>query len=143
MILALVLAAAVPSTTAIDAERAFAERAKSVGQWTAFREYAEASAVMFNPQAVWAHDFLDGRKDPPRSIEWWPARSFVSCDGGLAVTAVGRFQKLRHVGHGSSFRCAWRVAVAFLTSSAFFSRYSASEEHPITANALTPGRACR
>jgi len=85
MILAVLLAVAAPSTTAIDAEHAFAARAKSVGQWTAFREYAEASAVMFNPQAVWAHDFLDGRKDPPRSIEWWPARSFVSCDGDLAV----------------------------------------------------------
>lgn len=82
--LSLLLAAAA-APTAVDAERAFAARAQQVGQWTAFREYAEPAAVMFNPQAVWAHEFLAGRKDPPRSVEWWPARSFVSCDGGTAV----------------------------------------------------------
>jgi hypothetical protein len=83
MIAALLLAAAAPS--AVDAERAFAAHAQKVGQWTAFRDYAEPSAVMFDPQAVWAHEFLAGRKDPPRSIEWWPARSFTSCDGDVAV----------------------------------------------------------
>ena len=83
MIAALLLAAAAPS--AIDAERAFAADAQKIGQWTAFRRYAEPSAVMFDPQAVWAQEFLQGRKDPPRAIQWWPARSFVSCDGGLAV----------------------------------------------------------
>lgn len=81
--LSLLLAAAAP--TAVNAERAFAARAQQVGQWTAFREYAEPSAVMFNPQAVWAHEFLAGRKDPPRSVEWWPAQSFVSCDRRTAV----------------------------------------------------------
>ena len=83
MIAALLLAAAAPS--AIDAERAFAADAQKIGQWAAFRKYAEPSAVMFDPQAVWAQEFLQGRKDPPRAIQWWPARSFVSCDGGLAV----------------------------------------------------------
>lgn len=85
MILALLIAAA--PTTAIDAERAFAARAQQAGQWTAFREYADPTAVMFNPQAVWAHEFLAGRKDPPRAIQWWPARSFVSCDGDMAVNS--------------------------------------------------------
>jgi hypothetical protein len=95
MILALLLAAA-PAQTAVDAERAFAARARQAGQWTAFREYAEPTAVMFTPQAVWAHEFLKGRKDPPRAVSWWPARSFTSCDGDLAVntgpslTAEGR-----------------------------------------------------
>ncbi|MBA3666841.1 MAG: hypothetical protein H0W65_03860 [Sphingomonas sp.] len=84
MIAALLLAAAA-TPTAIDAERAFAARAQKVGQWTAFREYAEPTAVMFTPQTVWAQDFLEGRKDPPRSVIWWPARSFVSCDSNLAV----------------------------------------------------------
>ena len=83
MIAALLLAAAAPS--AIDAERAFAADAQKIGQWAAFRKYTEPSAVMFDPQAVWAQEFLQGRKDPPRAIQWWPARSFVSCDGGLAV----------------------------------------------------------
>lgn len=86
MIAALLLAAApAPAATAVDAERAFAARARTAGQWTAFREYAEPSAVMFTPQAVWAHEFLKGRNDPPRPVQWWPARSFVSCDGKLAV----------------------------------------------------------
>jgi hypothetical protein len=84
MIAALLLAAAAPST-AVDAERAFAADAQRIGQWTAFRKYAEPSAVMFDPQAVWAHELLEPLKDPPRAIEWWPARSFVSCDGDLAV----------------------------------------------------------
>jgi hypothetical protein len=89
MIFALLLAAAAPAQTAVDAERAFAARAQQAGQWTAFREYAEPTAVMFTPQAVWAHEFLKGRKDPPRSVQWWPTRSFVSCDGKLAVNTGG------------------------------------------------------
>ena len=40
---------------------------------------------MFTPQAVWARDFLKDRKDPPKSVRWWPAHSFVSCDGRTAV----------------------------------------------------------
>ena len=83
MIVALLLAAAAP--TAIDAERAFAADARTLGQWTAFRKYAEPTAIMFNPQAVWAQDLLKERKNPPRAIRWWPARSFVSCDGDVAV----------------------------------------------------------
>jgi hypothetical protein len=84
MIAMMLFAAAAPST-AVDAERAFAARAQKAGQWTAFREYAEPTAVMFDPQVMWAHDFLKGRKNPPRSVQWWPAQSFVSCDGDLAV----------------------------------------------------------
>lgn len=83
--LSILLLAAAAAPTAVDAERAFARRAQQVGQWTAFREYAESTAIMFDPQAVWAHRFLKDRKDPPRSVQWWPARSFVSCDGDLAV----------------------------------------------------------
>jgi hypothetical protein len=83
MIAALLLAASVP--TVVDAEYAFALDAQRIGQWTAFRKWADKDAVMFNPQAVWARDFLNGRKDPPRSVRWWPAHSFVSCDGRIAV----------------------------------------------------------
>ena len=71
--------------TAVDAERAFARDAQRVGQWTAFRRYADDSAVMFNPQAVWAQEFLADRKDPPKSVRWWPADSWVSCDGRTAI----------------------------------------------------------
>ena len=78
-------AAAAPAQTAVDAERAFARDAQRLGQWTAFRKYADPDAVMFTPQAVWAHEFLKGRKDPPVSVRWWPAQSYVSCDGRIAV----------------------------------------------------------
>jgi hypothetical protein len=84
MIAALLLAAAsVP--TAVDAEYAFARDSARIGQWTAFRKYADRDAVMFNPQAMWARDFLKDRKDPPKSVRWWPAHSMVSCDGRTAV----------------------------------------------------------
>src|SRR5439155_20468053 len=84
MIAALLLAAA-PVATAIDAEIALARDAKRIGQWTAFRKWADRDAVMFTPQAVWARTFLKGRKDPPKSISWRPTQSFVSCDGRTAV----------------------------------------------------------
>ncbi|MFC7536383.1 hypothetical protein ACFQPG_03265 [Sphingomonas sp. GCM10030256] len=103
MIIAVLLAAAAPASTAVDAERAFAARAKRVGQWAAFREYAEPTAVMFNPQAVWAHEFLKGRKNPPRSVQWWPARSFVSCDGDQAVN-TGPW---RNAGKHGYFTTVW------------------------------------
>jgi hypothetical protein len=83
MISALLLAATAP--TAVDAELAFARDARRIGQWTAFRKYADRDAVMFTPQAVWARDFLKGKKDPPKAIRWQPAHSFVSCDGRTAV----------------------------------------------------------
>jgi hypothetical protein len=83
MIAALLIAASVPS--AIDAERAFAADAQRLGQWTAFRKYADRDAVMFTPQAVWAHNFLKDLRNPPKAVRWWPAHSFVSCDGRTAI----------------------------------------------------------
>ncbi|MEO6361510.1 MAG: hypothetical protein ABIO43_13200 [Sphingomicrobium sp.] len=84
--IALLLAAAVPST-AVNAERAFARDAQALGQWTAFAKWADRDAVMFTPQAVWARDFLKGRKNPPQSVRWWPERAISSCDGHTTVTA--------------------------------------------------------
>ena len=81
--LALLLAA--PIATAIDAERAFAADAQRFGQWTAFRKWSDPTAVMFSPQAVWAQEFLKNRKDPPASVQWSPAQSYVSCDRRTAV----------------------------------------------------------
>ncbi|HEY8592179.1 MAG TPA: hypothetical protein VIL42_04845 [Sphingomicrobium sp.] len=86
MIAALFLAAAAPLPAAVQAELAFARDSQRLGQWTAFRKYADRDAVMFNPQAVWARDFLKGRKDPPKSVRWWPTHAFMSCDGRTAVT---------------------------------------------------------
>jgi len=85
MLVALTLAAAAPTITAIDAERAFAADAQKLGQWTAFRAWSTPDALMFTPQPVKAHVFLKDRKDPPVAVFWWPGRSYISCDGSYAV----------------------------------------------------------
>jgi hypothetical protein len=84
MMLALLLAAAAP-TTAVEAERAFAADAQRLGQWTAFRKWADPTAVMWTPQAVWAHDFLKDRKDPAVAVRWQLSHSWQSCDRRTAV----------------------------------------------------------
>jgi len=86
MLLAAQVAAAAPAPqTAIEAERAFAADAQKLGQWTAFRKWSAPDALMFTPQPVKAHDFLEDRKDPPVAVFWWPGHSFVSCDGTVAI----------------------------------------------------------
>ena len=84
MIAALLIATA-PVATAVDAERAFARDAQQIGQWTAFKKWADQDAVMFNPQAVWVRHLLKDAKNPPKSVRWWPAHTFLSCDGRTAV----------------------------------------------------------
>ena len=86
MIVALLIAAA-PVPSVIDAEYDFARDAQRIGQWTAFRKWADRDAVMFDPQAVWARDYLKDKKDPPKALRWWPARSITSCDGRTAVNS--------------------------------------------------------
>ena len=85
MIEALLLAAAEPAMTAIDAERAFAADAQKMGQWTAFRKWLGTDAIMFLPQAGSAQEFLKDKADPPVAVFWWPGRSYVSCDGNTAI----------------------------------------------------------
>ena len=84
MIVAALLMAAEPMR-AIDAERAFAADAQKLGQWTAFRKYAADDAVMFVPEQINAQAWLKDKKDPAVSVFWWPGRSYVSCDGTIAV----------------------------------------------------------
>ena len=92
MIGALLLAVAAPTAaapaphTAIEAARAVVADAQATGQWTAFRAWSTPDALMFTPQPVKAHDFLKGRSDPPASVYWWPGRSYVSCDGKVAIS---------------------------------------------------------
>jgi hypothetical protein len=88
MLAALFLQAATPET-AVEAERAFNHAAQTQGQWTAFRQFAAADSTMFVPEPVKAQDWLKDRKDPPRSVEWWPTETYVSCDGNLAVNTGG------------------------------------------------------
>jgi hypothetical protein len=102
--LTLLLAAAAASPTAVDAERAFAKDAQTMGQWTAFRKWADPDAVMFTPQAVWARDYLKGRKDPPRAVEWWPALSYSSCDGRTAIN-LGPWRSAKGMG---KFTTVWQ-----------------------------------
>ncbi|MBV9529375.1 hypothetical protein [Sphingomonas sp.] len=110
MIAAALLFAAAPASTATDAERAFAADAQRIGQWSAFRKYADKDAVMFTPQAAWARDFLRGRKDPPRAISWRAAVSYVSCDGRTAVNSGPWFGVGGHV--GGTFNTVWQKGAA-------------------------------
>ena len=89
LLLALASAAGAPAQTPIEAERAFAADAKTIGQWTAFRKWSTDDAVMFVPQPTNAHTFLKDRKDPAEAIEWWPTASWISCDGKAAVNTGG------------------------------------------------------
>ena len=101
----LALLAAQAGLSAVDAERAFAADAARLGQWTAFRKWAADDAVMFAPQPVNAQAFLKDRKDPPKSVDWWPTASFVSCDGSLAVNTGGWRQPDGSVGY---FTTVWQ-----------------------------------
>jgi hypothetical protein len=107
MMLTLFLAAAVAATpTAVEAEEAFNRDAQRNGQWTAARAYADADAVIFMPQAVWARDFLKGRKDPKGAIRWSTNASYVSCDGRMAVnTGPWRSADGQHAGF---FTTVWQ-----------------------------------
>ena|SRR6478609_3803358 len=105
MIAAFLLATA-PVTSAISVERAFAADAQKIGQWTAFRKYADQDAVMFAPQAVWVRDYLANRRDPPKSVRWAPSHSFVSCDGRTAVN-TGPWWAADGVHHGY-FTTVWQ-----------------------------------
>ena len=95
---------AATSITAVDAELAFARDAQRIGQWTAFRKYADETAVMFNPQAVWARDFLASQKDPSKAITWAPSESWVSCDGR---TAINRGPWRSPIGGKGYFTTVW------------------------------------
>jgi len=41
--------------------------------------------VMFVPERVNAQAWLKDKKDPAVSVFWWPGRSYVSCDGSVAI----------------------------------------------------------
>lgn len=70
----------------VAVELAFARLAKEKGQWTAFAENAAPEAMMFVPEPVRAQQWLKGRANPAKSVEWEPYAVWSSCDGSLAVT---------------------------------------------------------
>lgn len=83
MLLPLMLLAAGPET-AVEAERAFNRAAQTGGQWAAFRDFSTPDAIWFTPQPAKVHDTLPD-KEPAIPVQWWPAESYVSCDGSMAV----------------------------------------------------------
>ncbi|PNU02437.1 hypothetical protein [Novosphingobium guangzhouense] len=67
-------------------EIAFARLARDKGQWKAFREFADDTALMFVPQEVQAQDWLKMQKEPAAPVQWDPHQVWMSCDGTLGVT---------------------------------------------------------
>ena len=76
----------------IAAEIGFNRLAREKGQWTAFRATAAKGAILFMPAQVDAAKWLNGRKDPLRSITWQPHKVFMSCDGTIGVS-TGAWQR--------------------------------------------------
>jgi hypothetical protein len=72
-------------------EIAFARLAQEKGQWTAFREFAGAGAVMFVPEPVKAPEWLKAQNDPPAAVKWQVHNVYMSCDGKTGAT-MGAWQ---------------------------------------------------
>ncbi len=94
-----------PVETAVDAERSFALMAQQRGQWTAFRHFADDEAILFTPDPVDAREALEGLDDPLIAVRWWPAHSWVSCDGTVAINS-GPWVRA-HQGSVGQFVTAW------------------------------------
>ena len=71
-------------------------------QWTAFRATSTPDAIWFIPQPAKVHESLPPR-DPPIAVQWWPAESYVSCDGSMAVN-TGPWVRPKGVGY---FTTVW------------------------------------
>lgn len=86
MILAALLLAAHPvePETAVEAEAAFAKDAREIGQWTAFERWADETAILVQVPELDIRT-LDDSGNPAISLQWWPTKSFVSCDGKMAA----------------------------------------------------------
>lgn len=80
------------SSAVLVSEIAFARLAQDKGQWTAFRETASDSALMFVPRPVLAQAWLKGRADPAQAVKWQPQKLFMACDGRTgASTGASQF----------------------------------------------------
>ena len=90
--------------TAMDAERAFAAMAQTEGQNRAFLHWSSPQAIMFAPEATNVHQLLEGRPNRRTGLMWWPGRSWVSCDGGLAINTG---PSIRRGGTGT-FTTVWQ-----------------------------------
>ena len=98
---------AVPVAEAIaDAERAFARRAQSGGQWAAFRATAAPDAIMYVPTVKPLAEALKGATEPSVPVMWWPATIAPSCDGSLGFS-TGPWVRAASAGIGS-YSTIWR-----------------------------------
>ena len=70
----------------VDAEHAFAARAKEAGVKAAFLEYLLPDAVIFRPGPVRAHDFLSAQPARPTLLLWRPALAGLSRAGDLGFS---------------------------------------------------------
>jgi len=87
------------------AERAFARRAQSEGQWAAFRATAAPDAIMFVPEVKRIVPALAAATEPAVPVMWWPATIAPSCDGSLGVS-TGPWVRAASAGVGS-FTTIW------------------------------------
>lgn len=111
ILLALTAAAAtlpVPPTDAIiAAERDFARRAQTEGQWKAFRATAAPDALMFVPDVQLASKALANAKEPAIPVMWWPATVAASCDGTMGLS-TGPWVRAGSGGFGT-FTTVWKT----------------------------------
>lgn len=85
-----------PAQAVMDADRAFAARAKQVGPGRAFAEYAESRVLMLN-DPVPGTDAADLGTlfGPDLEIDWGPVDGALSADGTLGYTwGKARYYKL-------------------------------------------------
>ena len=88
------------------AERAFARRAQTMGQWAAFRATAAPDAVIFVPTIKPVALALAGAPEPSVPVMWWPGTIATSCDGTLGVS-TGPWVRAASAGFGT-FTTIWR-----------------------------------
>lgn len=114
MILSLLAAAAAtaptqpadPAAAIAAAERSFARRAQSEGQWAAFRATAAPDAIMFVPDPKPIAVALKGATEPSVPVMWWPGIIAPSCDGTLGLS-TGPWVRAASGGNGT-FSTIWR-----------------------------------
>jgi hypothetical protein len=73
----------------VAAEREFAADAQARGWIAAFKKYAAADAVVFQPDPVNAQASLVDQPDEPadRSLKWWPVWAGIALSGDLGFTS--------------------------------------------------------
>jgi hypothetical protein len=75
------------ATSLLEADRAFAADAEAHGVHAAFTSAMAADAVIFRPEPVLAHVWLDAHPDWADAVAWQPDRVEVSHAGDLGVTS--------------------------------------------------------